>query len=231
MTSVAIVGAGLLGSTVANELAGAGAGVTVLEAGRPAGGTSGSSFAWVNAQDKSLADYYELNAEGVAAYPALVTSLGGDDLPGGDIAIGAERARRSWPTRSNVTWRSAIRYGSWTAPQSSPWSRGSSCRPMASSVRPTFPTRPGSTPRCSSSAVLPGRPGSGANVRVASAVTGFSRAGDRVTGVLTEAGPVAADVVLVAAGTASEELAGLAGAKLPMSPSPGVSGDDRSQPT
>ncbi len=52
MTKVVVIGAGLLGSSVADELAGRGADVTVLDAGRPGSGTSGSSFAWVNAQHK-----------------------------------------------------------------------------------------------------------------------------------------------------------------------------------
>ena len=54
MASVAIVGAGLLGSAVADELAAAGASVTVLESGQPGGGTSGASFAWNLITDELL---------------------------------------------------------------------------------------------------------------------------------------------------------------------------------
>ena len=204
MTSIAIVGAGLLGSAVADELAGAGAGVTVLEAGQPAGGTSGSSFAWVNAQDKAPADYYELNAEGVAAYPALATSLGGDWYhPGGDISIGrgagaaklADKIERhlalGYPVRElDCTAVLALEPGLELPADGE--LRAAHFSDDAWIDAPLLVERR-----------LARATGLGAIVRAASAVTGFSRVGDRVTGVLTEAGPVTADVVLVAAGTAS----------------------------
>lgn len=58
----------------------------------------------------------------------------------------------------------------------------------------------------------------GAHVVTGSAVTGFLRAGDAVTGVRTSAGSISAPAVLNAAGTWSGEIARLAGVHLPVLP-------------
>ncbi|HET8969710.1 MAG TPA: FAD-binding oxidoreductase, partial [Candidatus Nanopelagicales bacterium] len=60
--------------------------------------------------------------------------------------------------------------------------------------------------------------GLGAVVRTGAAVTGFLRAGDRVTGVRTRTGEVSAGAVINAAGTWSGALAALAGVNLPILP-------------
>ena len=52
MIKTIVIGAGALGASVAYRLAQAGAAVTVLEATRIGGGTSGISFAWTNAHKK-----------------------------------------------------------------------------------------------------------------------------------------------------------------------------------
>ena len=53
MTKMIVIGAGVMGASVAFRLAQAGADVTVLEATRIGGGTSGISFAWTNAHTSS----------------------------------------------------------------------------------------------------------------------------------------------------------------------------------
>jgi hypothetical protein len=50
MIKTIVIGAGVMGASVAYRLAQAGAAVTVLEATRVGGGTSGISFAWTDAQ-------------------------------------------------------------------------------------------------------------------------------------------------------------------------------------
>jgi glycine/D-amino acid oxidase-like deaminating enzyme len=73
---VVVVGSGLVGACVGMRLAQRGAEVTVLDAGRPGEGTSGSSFAWVDASHPSLAPYVELNLEGLDAWRRLGAELG-----------------------------------------------------------------------------------------------------------------------------------------------------------
>lgn len=64
---IVVVGAGIIGAAVSAELAGRGAKVTVLEAERPAGGTSGASFGWLNSREKEPAAYHDLNVSGMDA--------------------------------------------------------------------------------------------------------------------------------------------------------------------
>ena len=80
MTSaaVAVVGAGIVGASVAYALARSGARVLVLEAGTPGVGTSGTSFAWLNSVRKEPEVYHRLNAGGMAAYRELACELGED---------------------------------------------------------------------------------------------------------------------------------------------------------
>ncbi|GAA5115809.1 NAD(P)/FAD-dependent oxidoreductase [Pseudonocardia adelaidensis] len=68
---VVVIGAGVVGAAVAAALTRRGTEVTVLDAGRPGAGTTATSFAWVNANNKDPQPYFELNSAGVAAHHAL----------------------------------------------------------------------------------------------------------------------------------------------------------------
>lgn len=71
MTSIIVIGAGVIGASVAYRLAQGGASVTVLEATRIGAGTSGTSFAWVNSHGKTPRAYHDLNVAGMKAHAAL----------------------------------------------------------------------------------------------------------------------------------------------------------------
>jgi glycine/D-amino acid oxidase-like deaminating enzyme len=71
MSDVVIVGAGVLGASIAFRLAQSGVAVTVIEASRVGAGTSGVSFAWLNANQKPPLPYHTLNADGLRAHHAL----------------------------------------------------------------------------------------------------------------------------------------------------------------
>lgn len=73
---VVVIGSGIIGSSVAYEAAKAGAQVTVLEAGRIAGGASTSSFAWTNATGKRPQPYFALNVAGMRAHLDLAREFG-----------------------------------------------------------------------------------------------------------------------------------------------------------
>jgi glycine/D-amino acid oxidase-like deaminating enzyme len=77
MTDVIIIGAGVIGTSVAYRLSQAGVNVTVLEAERVGGGTSGSSFAWTNSNTKTPRPYFDLNVAGMRAHAALADEFGG----------------------------------------------------------------------------------------------------------------------------------------------------------
>ncbi len=75
---VAVVGAGIVGASVAFRLARSGVRVWLLDECRPASGTTSSSFAWVNANSKIPREYFELNRAGMEEHLRL-----GHELPGG----------------------------------------------------------------------------------------------------------------------------------------------------
>src|ERR1700688_1498342 len=76
MTKMIVSGAGVMGASFAYRLAQAGAEVTVLEATRVGGGTSGISFAWTNAHRKPPEPYHDLNVGGMKAHAALRDEFG-----------------------------------------------------------------------------------------------------------------------------------------------------------
>lgn len=73
---VVIIGAGVLGTSIAFRLAALGSRTILVEEDRPGAGTTGASFAWVNARRKQPRAYHDLNVAGMAAHAALRTELG-----------------------------------------------------------------------------------------------------------------------------------------------------------
>src|SRR5262252_2258614 len=105
----AVIGAGVLGVSVAARLAGAGIAVTLLEQERPGHAATRSSFAWLNANDKAPRAYHDLNHAGMRAWAALSAHLGGAPWyrPTGNIewAAGAPgRARLAARVRRLAGW-------------------------------------------------------------------------------------------------------------------------------
>ena len=224
MTRAVVVGCGVLGASVAHRLAERGIAVTIVEAGRPAGGTSGASFAWVNAQDKAPADYAALNEAGVAAYPPLADELGGDWLhPGGDLVVGigpgaagvderlTRHEERGYPVRRLDRRGIAALEPDLALPAGGDLVAGH------------FPDEawvdvPGLVGR-----LLRTARAYGARVVLADGVAVLIVERGRVTGVrLTSGEAVDADLVVVASGPATETLLAGVGVPLPMAPTAGL---------
>jgi glycine/D-amino acid oxidase-like deaminating enzyme len=72
-----VVGAGVVGVLTSLRLIERGADVTLVEAAGPGAGTSGTTFAHVNASYAGYWDYFGLRAAGVAGYRRLRAELGG----------------------------------------------------------------------------------------------------------------------------------------------------------
>ncbi|UCI23959.1 NAD(P)/FAD-dependent oxidoreductase [Mesorhizobium sp. B2-8-5] len=76
MTQFVVVGAGLLGTSIAYRLAERGHSVTIVERDHPGAGTSGSSFAWTNSNEKTPYNYHLINALGMRAHRELEDEFG-----------------------------------------------------------------------------------------------------------------------------------------------------------
>lgn len=68
---IAIVGAGVIGLSIARSLAMLGAEVTIFERSHMGAGTSSRTFAWINANGKKPDSYYALNYAGMQEHLAL----------------------------------------------------------------------------------------------------------------------------------------------------------------
>ncbi|MGH7115492.1 MAG: NAD(P)/FAD-dependent oxidoreductase [Stellaceae bacterium] len=77
MEKIVVIGAGVMGASIAFRLAQAHQSVTIIEATRVGGGTSGVSFAWTNANNKPPRAYHDLNVAGMRAHAALRKEFGG----------------------------------------------------------------------------------------------------------------------------------------------------------
>lgn len=68
---IAVIGAGVIGLSIARSLALKGAEVTLLDANRVGTGTSSTTYAWVNSNGKSPLAYHQLNLDGMSAHRQL----------------------------------------------------------------------------------------------------------------------------------------------------------------
>ncbi len=75
---IVIIGAGIIGASIAYHLAKNGADVTVIEKAVPASGATSKSFAWINASFSHTLDYYQLRMASIAAYRTLEADLQDD---------------------------------------------------------------------------------------------------------------------------------------------------------
>ena len=81
VADIVVVGGGSIGLSAAHALARRGLQVVVVERGHMAGGTTGNSFAWLNATTKlDDAHYHRLNAAGMARYRDLAVDYGSDRI-------------------------------------------------------------------------------------------------------------------------------------------------------
>jgi D-hydroxyproline dehydrogenase subunit beta len=72
-----VIGAGVMGASVAARLSVTGAQVTLLDQDKPGRGASRRSFAWLNSNDKAPRPYHDLNDAGIRAWAELAPDLDG----------------------------------------------------------------------------------------------------------------------------------------------------------
>ena len=225
MIKTIVIGAGVIGASVAYRLAQAGAAVTVLEATRIGGGTSGISFAWTNAHNKPPKPYHDLNVAGMRAHAALADEFGVTPWwhGGGSLEWEAEPDRpaqaenlerlRSWGYAAEWITRRQVQ-------ELEPDLDGAAIgdAPVA-----FFPQEGWLDPVVYAQAMLSAaRRRHGAVVVCGARVVDLSMAGDRVTGVrLADSRHFEADTVVNCAGRWTNEAIRDAGLHLPLAPTVG----------
>src|ERR1700740_2910279 len=220
-----VIGAGVMGASVAYAPGQAGAAVTVLEATRIGGGTSGISFSWTNAHKKPPKPYHDLNVAGMKAHMALADEFGATPWwhGGGSLEWEAEPDRAA--QRRNIeqlrSWGYAaewitLRQVQVLEPDIDPATIGEA--PVA-----FFPEEGWLDPVVSAHAMLSAaRLRHGAKVICGARVVDLIMAGDRVTGVRVADGTqYEADTVVNCAGRWTNDATRDAGRHLPLAPTVG----------
>lgn len=230
---VVVIGAGIIGATLAYELAGRGARVTVLDRERPAAGATGVAFAWLTNQTyfrngNSLSDggsrhYFGLHRLALGAWRRLHHRIG-DDL--GVRWHGAVQLAPEHGEDHDLLERDLARRLAWGSP---------SYRVTAAEARTLVPgldvddatsgfytPDEGSVdPNAAVAAVLEAAAARGVHVERNAEVQSVEGAGGHATAVRTAAGRIDCDHVVVAAGADSGVLLGELGITAPLVESSG----------
>src|SRR5580700_1005087 len=225
MTKIIVIGAGVMGASVAYRLAQAGADVTVLEATRVGGGTSGISFAWTNAHKKPPKPYHDLNVGGMKAHAALRDEFVATPWwHGGGSLEWVEEAERA-SQRENVEQLRAWGYAA-------EWIDTNQLLELEPDIDPAtvgdapvayFPDEGWLDPVVYAHAMLSAaRHRHGAKLIVGARVTDLISKGERVSGVrLADGAALEADMVVNCTGRWTNEVVREAGLHLPLAPTVG----------
>ena len=221
-----VIGAGVIGASVAYRLARGGADVTVVDRGAPGGGTSAASFAWTNANNKTPRAYHELNVEGMRAHAALRAEFGAAPWwhGGGNVlwAAGDDgRARVSQRIERLRAWDyAALELAPARLHELEPDIPADAIR---DAVIAHFPDEGWIDTTVYVHALLEAARGLGARVHPGTTVRELRRTGNRVAGVQTDPGATyEADVVVNCAGRWADAVAVPAALPVPLAPNRSV---------
>jgi glycine/D-amino acid oxidase-like deaminating enzyme len=226
MTDVVVIGAGVIGASVVFRLAQAGARVTVVEAGREAGGTSSATFSWINANAKTPRAYHDLNVAGMRAHAALRDELGAAPWlhGGGNVEwLLSEEGRAA--QRAKVERLRAWGYAAeWIGPRDlAELEPDVELGAIADAQIAFYPDEGWLDPVPYAHAMLTASRRHGAAVRLGERVEAIDHVGGRVRGVVTASGKrLPADIVADCAGPQADAVAALAGLRLPLAPTLGL---------
>lgn len=225
MTHIAVIGAGIVGASVAYRLVQGGADVTLIDQGQPGAGTTSRSFAWLNANRKTPRAYFDLNVAGMREHRALA-----EELPPGDWlhACGnliwpdcgekdelQERIDRLRDWGYAAEWRDATSIGAELEPHLA-------LQDLNEQVA-FFPGESWVDAPQLTSRIINAARSDGFAVRTGTGVTGVSIHDDRVEALTLDSGDrIAVDGVVNAAGVGAAAISQMAGAPLPMAPTRGL---------
>jgi glycine/D-amino acid oxidase-like deaminating enzyme len=225
MITTIVIGAGVMGASVAYRLAQAGAAVTVLEATRVGGGTSGISFAWTNANKKPPKPYHDLNVAGMKAHAALAEEFGATPWWHGGGSLEWEAGPDRAAQRENIAQLRSWGYAA-------EWITLREVQELEPDIDPAtigdvpvafFPEEGWLDPVVYAHAMLSAaRLRHGAKIICGARVVELIMTGDRVTGVrVTDGTQYDADIVVNCAGRWTNEATQDTGLHLPLAPTVG----------
>ncbi|MCZ6874658.1 MAG: FAD-dependent oxidoreductase [bacterium] len=222
---VVVIGAGIVGASVAYHLSRRGVGVCVLERQQPCSGASGHSFAWLNAFGKEPITYHNFNRRSMELWPRFANQLGFDL----GLHWGGEMRWTSTLEDAQALKKRVHQLQSWGYP--SRLIEESELRKLEPGLKPGLVTAASYgeidgqvEPQKVIAACLQRAQELGASLHTDTTVTGFVRrtADESVHRVQTSQGEFACDAVVLATGTDTTNLAKVAGLHIPQQESPGV---------
>jgi glycine/D-amino acid oxidase-like deaminating enzyme len=216
-TEVLVIGAGVVGAACAFHAARAGLSVTVVDRGPVAGGTTGAGEGNLLLSDKEPGPELDLMLLSSRLWRELAAELGDDfeyELKGGLVVAesesGAERlGKLAEQHRAAGVEAVPVAEPRDYEPELVRGLAGGMFYPLDAQVQPML---------AAAHLLRAARRRYGARVRTGVTVTGILTDADRVTGVRTDDGDIAAGAVVNAAGTWGGEVAKLAGVHVPILP-------------
>lgn len=224
---VAVIGAGVVGASVAFRLSQQeGREVTIIDRAKPGSGTTSTSFAWLNANQKTPLEYFELNYAGLKEHFRLGAELGEASWlhPGGNLVWSedendlAELGRRVDRLRS---WGYAAEW--WSASQVNELLEPRVAFPATDTPVAYFPEEAWiDAPQLARTLVELARR-EGTELRFGTAVESIETRGAHIAAIRLSGGErIPVDAVVNAAGPAADQVASLLGRSLPLAPRRGL---------
>lgn len=213
-TDCLVIGAGLVGLAIAHELVGKGTSCRVIEQGGIAGGTTSTSFAWLNATSKLEDGYHRLNVAGMEGHRNWATRWGSDVTghrqpgcllwAGADTTDSLDDLERTFDRLSELGYPCHRVSGRELADLEPRVAFGHGAEGLLMPLDGWL-----DAPRLARH-LAEGIVCQGGAIHEEAPVTGFLGTAPVLEGVVTEAGPIHADRIVIAGGTRTGDLASMA---------------------